>query len=566
MAQRISYRLKMMGKCCNLQVVNNMWLSKKGVQIFGLTFLATWMASCTVEVAPIDPEDPSQGGIVDSYTDQQSYIYDELSWSESATTPNGCMLEVDNGLDIRIAKFDDPNYVLIQVESDYPLSDGDSLIVYADDQMAMSVHPNAISINKIRTFLRLQRNGTVSAELSSDRGYATDCVQVATSQSADEPKAVYHNNDPEYRVKVEDGNQLHFLIKNATAYEGHVAWLTFTETTEDTNPVSGHDPISTVDVFATTKVSMHPYVSFTSEEPLNNLHLQAWSNEDTRLVDELIYVIDDNQDDEASPQVSRFQVSDFTAKYFDNGRFVVQETVPMPGIQYSYSDFHHINSYDFSAVWTGTLHNPTTVHQAIDINFDVSWSDVELFINGSLVDRWSDSNESFMYNLPPGDSSVEIRYENNWHTVGFNTTFTGHQAISKDEVAETLPVIHDEDRVVYIGAYESDDLYNRAVITLAHSVKPVVLFISSYAAMNWRIENPDSVEIKAIVYGALSSRSGVSGDIDDVPVLEVDDMDYSYRGYDYGVAMDIKHMTGGRNASSFLGDYAIDDVLIRSTD
>jgi hypothetical protein len=64
-------------------------------------------------------------------------------------------------------------------------------------------------------------------------------------------------------------------------------------------------------------------------------------------------------------------------------------------------------------------------------------------------------------------------------------------------------------------------LDNTILLTLEPSSVPVILALSSYSAVRWVINNPQKVDVRAIVYGSYAPgvRIQMKGDAKDVPRL-----------------------------------------------
>ena len=241
---------------------------------------------------------------------------------------------------------------------------------------------------------------------------------------------------------------------------------------------------------------------------------------------------------------SGFTVGQFSASYYNNLTFVASETVKRPTINYSWSDFHGIDANNFRAIWSGRL-EVTNTPQTINMNFDVSWSDVSLSIDGSPVNTWSNSNMILPYQFSVGIHDIVIEYINNWHTAGFNVSFTNNANYSMVTAASQIaPLIDSGTKIIYVGDYESGDRYNNTTITLQNTAASVFLFLSSYNAQNWIIDNPNGVTIKGIAYGSYAPGSTVTYDTN-IPSFEISGLRYGYDATTlYAPIADIQSLTG----------------------
>ena len=253
------------------------------------------------------------------------------------------------------------------------------------------------------------------------------------------------------------------------------------------------------------------------------------------------------------------KVGPFNAAYYSGTTLVTTESVARPSINYSYSDFHGIDSQNFHAIWTGNI-EVFDAPKTIDINFEVSWSDVSLLVDGVNIASWSNSNRSFSHEFSPGVHVITIEYYNHWHTTGFDVSFTTNTMYSKDEAKSLIaPQIDNNTKVVYVGCYESADLYNNSTVTLNGTAGKVFLFLSSYSAVNWVINNPNNVAITGIAYSSYSAVSTVTAD-NAIPTFEIAGFAYGYSDFSAPSA-DITYLIG-RSPDYLNGAYGLTEAII----
>jgi len=245
-------------------------------------------------------------------------------------------------------------------------------------------------------------------------------------------------------------------------------------------------------------------------------------------------------------------VGPFLADYYRGETLVASEQVARPTINYSWSDFHEIDSEDFRALWTGTV--SAAEAQTVNINFDVSWAEVTLTIDGVLVDDWENSSKTIAYDLAPGPHDVLVEYTNHWHTTGFNVSFTTSPVLTAAEArAELASIVATDPWIVYVGAYESDDLYNDIVLELSGSAR-VLLIVSTYESVNWVLDVAESLDLVGVVYSAYEPGPTVESDRG-LRLFEVENLTYGYDELDE-VAADIESLTG-RAPDQMLGEYGL---------
>lgn len=253
-----------------------------------------------------------------------------------------------------------------------------------------------------------------------------------------------------------------------------------------------------------------------------------------------------------------FKVGPFTADYYDGVTLVASESVVRPSINYSYANFHGIDSPNFHATWTGNL-EVFRVPKLIDINFAVSWSDVSLYIDGVGI-TWSNSNRVIQHEFTPGIHEIKIVYDNNWHTTGFDVSFTTNTLYTKAQAATLIaPRIDANTQVIYVGAYESGDLYNSSTVTLENTASKVFLFLSSYNTTNWIINNPHDVTITGIAYSSYTTTSTVTAGRSS-PTFEIQGLAYGYSDFSAPIT-DIQYLIG-RVPDYTTGSYALTQTTI----
>jgi hypothetical protein len=272
-----------------------------------------------------------------------------------------------------------------------------------------------------------------------------------------------------------------------------------------------------------------------------------------------------------------FQAGPFTAKYYieDDGTsagqgtdgsnpeiipsLIAEETVNRAAINYSWSNFNSIDSYNFHGVWEGDI-TVTSESENLSANFDVSWSDVSFYLDGTLLSKWNNSDKIIPLTLAKGNHPVRIEYHNHWHTTGFNVSFTNTQESTVEKATDLIqPRLTDQHKIIYISAYESGTINNDINVTLPESPDSVVIFLTSYAAVNWVINNPSNTNIEGIFFNAHSPKPAIIGG-DSPSTYETVDMKYGYKE-EKSAKADILTMTG-RTPDFELLQYTVSDVII----
>ena len=208
---------------------------------------------------------------------------------------------------------------------------------------------------------------------------------------------------------------------------------------------------------------------------------------------------------------------EFFAFYFrqsDPGELVYRETTPVIGLEYSRSGFHGIDYRDLGAYWVGRF--STDIPKTYALNIKQSHARTRVLVNGLVVFEGSEEKRVLL-SLEPGAYVVEVEHLNQWHTTNFGIHLDDYRLKLMDsEVSELLrkAALVDSD-LWYVGIHDTENKDRVVEVTLNQSNQPVSLYLSSYHAVRWRISNPMSVEVNAILYGSHLMGATVEGDIDD---------------------------------------------------
>lgn len=202
----------------------------------------------------------------------------------------------------------------------------------------------------------------------------------------------------------------------------------------------------------------------------------------------------------------------FKAIYFDRRTprtVVFQETVNSIAIKYAWHDFHNIESPNFAAYWVGRL--SFSAGETKEISVSQSWAKSRIFIDGESVFDKANTQGSFNYDFTPGEHIIEVEYINNWHTTEYKVTIQDNARIwTKAEVTEFFRTNSNPlAQVYYAGVYESGAKDTSLKLSLPRTDKPVILLLSSYEAIDWRIASPGNVQ--AVVLSSYAPGSRISG-------------------------------------------------------
>lgn len=182
----------------------------------------------------------------------------------------------------------------------------------------------------------------------------------------------------------------------------------------------------------------------------------------------------------------------FNAYYMNEDQpsiVVARENVAQVAMNYIYAEFHNIPSEKFLGYWLGKLRVPQD--GVYEISANLSWSNVRVLIDKHIIVDASNSFPSQTVYLTKGEYKLEVEYNNNWHTVGFQFNIKPHsKAISSNDLRQNLASLNlPSNTVVYAASvYESRNRDNRISIqTPSHETRPYILLLSSYESVNWEV-------------------------------------------------------------------------------
>ena len=180
--------------------------------------------------------------------------------------------------------------------------------------------------------------------------------------------------------------------------------------------------------------------------------------------------------------------------------------------KYSWSDFRDIPSEKFMAYWAGSLVVPESgVYQVL---VSKSHSRARVLIDKHIViDHNKGSDEMQRVYIPAGNHIVEVEYQNGWHTtdvaMSISPMATVQQPQNPSQFLSTIQQRYPDVVALYAGAYEADS--QAIVLDIPAISKPVVLYLGSYEAINWQINNTRNTNIVGVVYSSYEQGSQVQG-------------------------------------------------------
>ena len=249
----------------------------------------------------------------------------------------------------------------------------------------------------------------------------------------------------------------------------------------------------------------------------------------------------------------------YIAYYFCDDNFIGTETVKAISINYASSDFLNIPSSRFRAIWETSIEPPKGSQYKI-LSTSVSGADVKVFLDDNLLEKWSGSDKELPITFSKASHRLRVEYANHWHTVNFSASFANYPKINMDEASHViLPLINGETKAVYIGAYESKNLHNQVVVTIPKIKLPIVLFLSSYDVVNWKVENPSKTKIAGVFFSSHEKGSSVISS-DKFQIINLVDLGYAYKDFDE-ISEKIKRISGIVPYYKY-GEYGLSQVVI----
>ena len=235
------------------------------------------------------------------------------------------------------------------------------------------------------------------------------------------------------------------------------------------------------------------------------------------------------------------------------------EIVKQPSIDSGFP-YHGIDLYHFYGVWEGMIH-AVSKGQPVKAHFDVSYGDVSFFVNDELVEKWRNDSKTIRFNLSKGENKIRIEFHNHYSCASFNVSFTDYQKLNQSAALKIFKGIDFTSiKAIYLGAYEANTYkggnnYNKILVTLPKSSEPVFLFLNSFRAVNWVINNPHKVKIAGVALRGHSPGSTVAM-TSPAPVYELTASRNAYKSF-----YDIRSFIG-KNADYAFTEYGLSKIII----
>jgi hypothetical protein len=211
------------------------------------------------------------------------------------------------------------------------------------------------------------------------------------------------------------------------------------------------------------------------------------------------------------------RASFYDANYPD--KIIYEKDVKEIAVNYPYSDASDfkIDSKNFAARWSGTINFAEATLKQVHVN--QGWSKTKIKINGAVVFD-QEVEGIFNYNFPAGISNIEVDFKNNWHTTEFYVRFLKpRKVMTLNEISKDLNLNNTtKHSYLHIGVYESKNFNGLSSIILKPTKYPVILSITSVAAIGWKINEAYKNQLAAVILSTNSTGSYIHEIPANVPV------------------------------------------------
>jgi hypothetical protein len=163
--------------------------------------------------------------------------------------------------------------------------------------------------------------------------------------------------------------------------------------------------------------------------------------------------------------------------------------------------------------------------------------------------------------LNKGDNKIRVELHNHWHTTSFNVSFTDYQKLDNSAALELFKDIDfNSTKVVYLGAYEANSYsaennYNEILVTLPRSSAPIFIFLNSFRAVNWVINNPHNAKIAGVALRGDSPGNTVAM-TSPAPIYELPASNNAYKS-----SYDIQAFFG-KSADYVFTEYGLSKIIV----
>jgi hypothetical protein len=166
---------------------------------------------------------------------------------------------------------------------------------------------------------------------------------------------------------------------------------------------------------------------------------------------------------------------------------IAEEPVDIFRLNYSWDDFHDIDSKNLNILWSGEI-NVDSRKAVTYLSIDSGWSSVNVNIDGQRYTSKSNCSPCIVaLELDQGSHSFEIDIHNHWHTTESSALFT--EKLPKEaELMTTRFSTSATSPLVLINIYESKNLNSDVVIEIPEGDEKITIFAYSYSGVRWQLQ------------------------------------------------------------------------------
>lgn len=269
----------------------------------------------------------------------------------------------------------------------------------------------------------------------------------------------------------------------------------------------------------------------------------------------------------------------FKASYYSKSYSNLISTQIVKDISINFTDTNNlaIKPNDFMGHWIGYINIEKDSIKSLSIA--QSNSKTRVLVND--IELFDGKGEKVInLKLKQGLHKIEVFHSNNWHTANFVLSIVNDSKVYssselRKELENSLKNFEYDNYIVTI--FESKNFDNSIKIDIEYNSKPIVLFLNSYHAINWKIKNVKGSKIYAIIYNSKHPGTTIQGDVKDSLLFKAEKITSSYtfdtvcscvsgylncNGADFfGTNTYIKVLTN-KDLSGFTTGYAVDNLIV----
>lgn len=304
-----------------------------------------------------------------------------------------------------------------------------------------------------------------------------------------------------------------------------------------------------------------------SPTPTNNQNLDQNQNEQENQSEVPNPLSEASCDQDVLPEISgeqNYVVHNITASYYkeESGvtELVSSETVDRVYNAYTWDEFLDIPGEDFLGIWEGEI-EVLDEQVNIFISMHSHYSLSGFYLNNNLMKGGSNCKTTIPLSLPQGTHTFKAVYHSNYFSTGFTLNFTDQSAISFNSASEEIQRLSTPySQVFMVNGYEASTSNGFITVTMPETVNDIVLVLSSYQPVAWKIENLYGATITSVLVSTGNNFSEVHSE-SDVPIYVVDDFEYESSSQ-HILAIEQAELLTGIPVSYYNYEYNLDNLTV----